>query len=66
MARFAGTLAIPGLVAASASVRGAKAAEPVFVPGDIPRERWLGAGRTFAGELIVGEDMMVVPPGRKP
>lgn len=36
-----------------------------LVPGDTPRERWLDAARTFSGELIVGEDLMVIPVGAK-
>ncbi|WP_406022557.1 MBL fold metallo-hydrolase [Nocardioides sp. NBC_00850] len=35
-----------------------------LVPGNNPPARWRKAQRGFSGELVVGEDLMVIPVGR--
>lgn len=34
-----------------------------LVPGDAPRDHWLGAAETFAGKLVVGEDLQEITLG---
>ncbi|MDQ4111433.1 MAG: hypothetical protein M3306_10095 [Actinomycetota bacterium] len=35
-----------------------------LVPGNNPSARWRKAQRGFSGDLVVGEDLMVIPVGR--